>query len=156
MANTTRAFTWYLDASLFLAFVLLLSPRLTGLPVHEWLGLAFLLPVLVHLLLSWEWIAGAVRRAAAPRRMRDAVNLSLNLCLFVSTAVVIVSGVVISQAALPWLGVPTINDQVWRLMHNRWTTWMYVSAGAHIAMNWRWIATAARRYLVRARGRESA
>jgi len=144
-----HAFVWWLDAGLFVAYLLLLSPRLTGLPVHEWLGLAFAVPVLLHLLLAWPWIATATGRLFAPHRRRDTVNALLNLALFVTTTVVVVSGVVISQVTLPWLGVHTINDRVWRRMHNGWTTWMWLCASAHLAMNWRWIATAAARYLPR-------
>ncbi len=143
----SHAFVWWLDAGLFVAYVVVLSPRLTGLPVHEWLGIAMALVILVHLLLAWPWIETAMRRVTLPRRTRDTVNLALNVALFVTTTVVIVSGIVISQVAVPWLGVPTINDRVWRLMHNRWTTYMWWSASAHLAMNWRWISSAARRYL---------
>ncbi len=53
------------DAGLFLLFVILLSPRLTGLPVHEWLGIALAGPVLLHLLLSWRWLVTATRRLLA-------------------------------------------------------------------------------------------
>ena len=60
--------------------------------------------------------------------------------LFISTSVVVVSGLVISQVALPWLGVGTIDDRTWRTTHNNWTDVMWVFVCAHVAMNWRWIA----------------
>jgi predicted ferric reductase len=138
-----HAFRWWLDVALFVALVVLLSPRLTGLSVHEWLGLIFALPVLVHLLLAWPWIATATRRVSSPAHRRDTVNTMLNAAFFVTSSVVLISGLVISQVTLPWLGVSTIDDRVWRSMHNHWTTWMWLSASAHIAMNWRWILTAA-------------
>lgn len=40
------------------ATVTLLSQRLTGNTIHEWLGVAALAAVLTHLLLSFDWIAG--------------------------------------------------------------------------------------------------
>jgi predicted ferric reductase len=146
-----RGFEFYLDALLFLVFLVLLSPKMTGLPIHEWLGIAFTVPLLVHLLLSWSWIATATRRVLAPRRPRDTVNAVLNALLFTSGAVVVVSGLVISQVGLPWLGVSTIDDRTWRATHNQATTWMLIAVGAHIAMNWRWITTAAKNYLLRRR-----
>jgi len=144
-----RGFEFYLDALLLLVFLVLLSPRMTGLPVHEWLGIAFTVPLLVHLLLSWSWIAAATRRVFAPRRRRDTVNAVLNALLFITVTVVVVSGLVISQVSLPWLGVHTINDRAWRATHNQWTTWMWLTVSAHIAMNWRWIVNATRNYLLR-------
>ena len=145
---------FYLDALLFVIYLVLLAPRMTGLPVHEWLGIAFGLPLLVHLLIAWPWISTATRRMLSPARTRDAVNTALNASLFITTTVVVVSGLVISQVSLRWFGVDTIDDRVWRLTHNRWTTWMWLSVSAHIAMNWRWIATASRSYLPRRQDRQ--
>lgn len=147
-------FAWCLDTLLFLALLLLLSPRLTGLPVHEWLGIAITVPLLVHLLLAWSWIAAAARRLRQPRRPREVANSVLNAFLFVAATVVVVSGLVISQVALRQLGVATINDRAWRGMHNRWTTWLWIGASAHIAMNWRWIVTATRSYIPGRRARQ--
>jgi predicted ferric reductase len=124
-----------------------MSPRLTGLTLHEWFGIAFLVPLLVHLLLSWRWIVTALRRTLAPRRRRDAVNLALNTILFIAATVVIVSGLVISQVALPWLGVGTIDDRTWRTTHNNWTDVMWWTVCAHVAMNWQWIAKVAARFI---------
>lgn len=50
----SNAFALGLDTVLFILFVLLRTPKLTGLPWHEWLGVAFFVPMLVHLLLSWR------------------------------------------------------------------------------------------------------
>ena len=80
----SKTFTFALDALLLVLGLLLMSPHLTGLAWHEWIGVAFLLPLLVHLLLSWRWIVTALRHAFVPARWRDAVNLALNAVLFVS------------------------------------------------------------------------
>lgn len=144
----SRAFLFSLDALLLALGLLLMSPRLTGLAWHEWLGISFLLPLLVHLLVSWRWIVTALKRVLAPARRRDAVNLLLNTLLFTSTTVVIVSGLMISQIALPWLGVVgTVDDIAWRSTHNNWTDVMWVLVCAHIAMNWRWILKVAGRFV---------
>lgn len=132
---------------LFILFVLLRTPKLTGPPWHEWLGVVFLVPMLVHLLLSWRWIVTALRRTFSPARRRDAVNLLLNVSLFITTAGVIVSGLVISRIALPELGIATIDDRVWRDTHNNWTDAMLVIIAAHVAMNFRWIIKVADPYL---------
>jgi len=149
VTSARRRVVLLLDAALFAAFLVLLSPRITGLTIHEWLGLVLGAPMIVHLLLSWSWIAAAAKRLMSPRNARDIVNTLLNALLFVTTTVVIVSGIVISQVALPWLGVITVDDRRWRATHNQFTTWLMLTMSAHIAMNWRWIVTATRGYLPR-------
>ena len=37
--------------------VVLLSTALTGLALHEWLGIAIGVALVVHLLMGWKWIA---------------------------------------------------------------------------------------------------
>jgi len=143
----STVFAFWLDTALLVLFVLLRTPKLTGLPWHEWLGIAFLVPLLVHLLLSWRWIVTALRRTFVPARVRDPINLALNLSLFVTTIGVIVSGLLISRVAVPVLGVATIDDRVWRETHNDWTDAMLVCVAAHIAMNLKWIIRVADPYL---------
>ena len=144
-AFTARAlFVLYLDAGLLVLFVLLLSPRLTGLAWHEALGLLLVLPVLVHLLIARRWIIGAVKRVRLADR-RALVNFGLNGILFVLMVIEIFSGIEISRLAIPYLGLMTINDESWRLLHNLALNWTLLFAGLHIAMNWSWIITAIRR-----------
>lgn len=48
----TRLDFW-LDLAIFVAFTLDYAFRLTGLSVHEWIGLGFGLALIVHLTLHW-------------------------------------------------------------------------------------------------------
>jgi cytochrome b561 len=138
-----------IDIALFGLILLLLSPRLTGLPVHEWLGLAIGVPVLVHLLLSWSWIARATLVAPVRPGWRHRINYGLNWLLFALVILEITSGIVISVVALPSLGIPTIEDRAWRLLHNRFLNFLVLLVGIHIAMNWSALRTGIRRWFAR-------
>jgi len=135
-------FVLYLDVALLLLFILLLSPNLTGLAIHEWLGLAFVVPLLVHLLFARAWITTTVRNFLTTRRWRTRVNFVLNASLFVLMVVEIFSGLEISQVALPLFGFAGINDRAWRALHNDIVTWVALIISMHIAMNWPWIESA--------------
>lgn len=138
-----------LDSLLLVLLLLLFSPRLTGLPLHEWLGIAIVPPIVVHVLLSWRWIATATRRLlrGAPNRLR--VNYILNAVLFVLLTLVIASGVAISEVAAPSVGTRTIDDLAWRALHNLTLNWLLLVAGFHIAMNWDWVRRTYRTMLSR-------
>jgi hypothetical protein len=144
---TRLKFAFGLDALLLAAYLLLLSPRMTGLPVHEWIGIAFGIPLIVHLLLSWSWIATATRRVIATRDRRAQVNFALTATLFVLIVTEIVSGLAISQVTLPFFGVPTINDRSWRALHNLTLNWTHLAVGVHVALNWPWIVATWRKRL---------
>jgi len=57
-------------------------------------------------------------------------TLLLNMSLLITTAGVVASGLLISQIALPELGITTIDDRVWRNAHNNWTDAMLLSVAA--------------------------
>src|SRR5512140_1864262 len=81
-ALTLRSsFLFYLDVALLILFILCLSPRLTGLPWHEVLGLAFILPTFLHLLTARPWTRLAVKTSWRAGNWRTRINLLLNLTL---------------------------------------------------------------------------
>jgi uncharacterized protein DUF4405 len=141
IGSSQRKFVICLDTALLITFLLLLSPRMTGLALHEVLGLFFLILVIIHLLVAWQWIQSSIKRFFKSLTRRGRFNFFLNLILFVLVTIELVSGFFISQVVLPRLGIKTINDQSWRLLHNRTLNFTTLAAGLHIAMNWRWIAS---------------
>ena len=55
-----------LDVGLTATMLALFSFGLTGLALHEWLGLALCILIPVHLLVSWSWLAVTTRRLLGP------------------------------------------------------------------------------------------
>ncbi len=99
----TRRFTFFLDTFVLVALTLIRCPRLTGLSLHEWLGIAFAAPELVHLLFSWCWIRRASCCVLMFRNRRLLLNDLLKAVLFVLIGSEVISGIVISQVVLPFI-----------------------------------------------------
>ena len=129
-------FAIYVAVLLLATLLSVYSPRLTGLTLHEWLGVSLVATLIVHLLLSWSWISAGTRRFA-DRNARARINYVLNWTLFVLILIELTSGVAISHVALPSVGVRTINDRSWRALHNGTLNWTLLVLGFHVAMNWR-------------------
>jgi hypothetical protein len=139
---------FWLDLTLLILMCALESVTFTGLALHEWLALAMIGMILVHLLLSWTWIAASSRRLIAARSSRTRVNYLLNACLFASAITVMFSGLLISEVALPGLGIKSAaGDMQWRHLHNRASDFVLILAGLHLAINWDWSVAAAKKCL---------
>ncbi len=54
-----------LDVALFAAIVLAYAPAVTGISLHEWLGVAIIVPSLFHLVLNWEWVVRIAKNVFA-------------------------------------------------------------------------------------------
>ena len=136
-----------LDTFLLVALVILMVPR-SGLAVHEWLGLALIPGVVIHLLFAWPWIATALPRLLTRGAWRLRINVLLNTLLFVTFVVTMFSGVMTSVIAMPALNIPVARDQSWLGLHNGWSNYFQLVAGLHLAMNWSWIAGTVRRLVM--------
>ena len=147
--------TFWLDVTLLVSVCALQKAPFTGLVLHEWLGLAMVIMVFVHLLLSWSWIASQSRRLFAVRSVRAGINYFLNLSLFAGVTAVIFSGVLISQKAIPMLtGTKAAPDMDWRwdILHSQFSNTVLILSGFHLAINWDWALAAGQRIFRRARG----
>jgi len=145
IASPRRRFIVFLDATLLVIFILLLSPRMTGLALHEILGFIFFVPIMIHLLIAWPWIQSASQKFFKTANRRTRFNFFANAILFILVITELVSGLIISQVVFPNLGIHTINDRAWRSAHNLPLNFVVLFMGLHIAINWRWILAAVRK-----------
>jgi hypothetical protein len=58
----------------------------------------------------------------------------------------VASGILISEVALPKLGITLPASSFWRQMHDTTATLTLILVPVHAALRWRWIAGVARRF----------
>jgi hypothetical protein len=133
------------DALVFVVFLLVINVPLTGLAIHEWLGIAIGVGFVVHLLQHGEWIVTTTRRFMSASSFHNRLNYLLMIGLFIGFASIIASGLIISEVALPWLGVVPAGGTFWLWLHLGSVGWVIWLTAIHLAVNWRWIAHAADR-----------
>jgi Domain of unknown function (DUF4405) len=141
-------FLLVLDLLLFVAALVLQVVRLTGLTAHEWLGLAIAMPLLVHLMLQWQWIVSTWRRATAQKQRRAQFNFLLNSLLFLFMTLAIFSGVLASEVVVPDVALSAGRRRLWSDVHSFTTNTLVALVGLHVALNWRWIVNAIRLHLL--------
>lgn len=150
--SKTKTNLW-IDITIALAFLVALEPALTGFSIHEWLGLAFGGAIVVHLLMHWQWLVsvtkGFFRRLAGQPR----INYILNALLFIAVTLIVFSGVMISEEVMPLFGIQMAGDNFWRFIHVQTSDLSLFLVGLHIALHWKWILNALKRYIVAPIGR---
>jgi cytochrome b len=149
----TRLDFW-LDAALLAAYTLAYSLGFTGIAAHEWLGIGLGAALLVHLTLHWDWVTRTTGRLLR-RDGRERFIWLVNLLLLVSMTLCVASGILISEVALPQLGVSVPASSFWRQVHDTTASLTLILVPVHAALRWRWIAGVARRLLAWRPGRRS-
>jgi hypothetical protein len=145
---------FWLDLTLLASVCALQTVPFTWLVLHEWLGLAMVGMIFIHLLLAWSWIASQSRRLFAVQSARARINYLLNLSLFAGVTAVIFSGVLISQKAIPMLtGAKAAPDMDWRwdTLHHQFSNAVLILSGLHLAINWDWALAAGQKIFSRVR-----
>jgi hypothetical protein len=136
------------DVAIFVAFLITTAPRFSGIAIHEWLSLAFGAAIIVHLLLHWQWISGVTKRFFGKVQSSARINYLLNTLLFIDVTLIIFTGLMISQVALPVLGLQTERGGTWRVLHSLTSDIAVILTGAHVALHWSWIVKTIKRYLL--------
>ena len=129
-----------IDAVALAAYLLAANPALTGIAVHEWLGLGVLVVFLAHCAASADWVARAVRSLPhSSWGVRG--NLVLDALILVAFMTVTVSGVCVSGAVLPALGLYADGYYFWDPLHSISAKVLLALLVVHIVVHWRWLAS---------------
>lgn len=135
-----------MDLALFIAFVVVMNIPLTGTAVHEWVGIGIAIGVIVHLLQHTNWIVTTTKRIFGSCSFRNRLSYVMMMGLFAGFFTIIVSGLVISEAALPLLGVEVIPSDFWFWLHLSSVSWVLWLTALHLALDWKWITQTVRRF----------
>jgi hypothetical protein len=112
----------------------LMSWRLTGVWLHEAIGIALIAMIVAHLVVHWAWVESRIAIMARPSRRRFGALL-LNASLFSAMGTTIVTGLAVSKVAFPNRLTPA-SYLHWHGVHESAATLTVLLLGLHVAYNW--------------------
>jgi hypothetical protein len=123
----------------------LLQPVLTGLAVHEWLGLALGGALLAHLLLHRRWAIGVARKWLSKLPAKTRVYALVDASLLVAFLTIMGSGVAMSRAVLPLFGLTGSAGSAWFVLH-KWASMLTLAlVGIKLVLHGTWFAAVVKR-----------
>lgn len=104
--------------------------------------------MIVHLLLSWDWIIETTGRFFGKLGLQNRINYILNWLLFIDGTLLMVSRYfdLRGGAAFPWNS--TATGFAWRRLHDMSANFALILLGLHTALHWSWIVNTFSRYIV--------
>lgn len=138
--NSTQKTKWWLDAILFTGFLLTFFLDLTGLIVHQWLGVICGALALVHLAMHWNWVKAITLKYWKFTNNRSQLYYLIDLTLFGGLFIIIGTGVVMST----WLDLALANYDMWHTVHVISSAITLAMLMVKVGLHWRWIASALR------------
>ncbi len=138
-----------IDFVIFIVFLVAMDPRSTGIAIHEWLSIAFGAAIIIHLLLHWQWLVATTKRIFSKIAAQARLNYVLNMLFFIDMTLIIFTGIMISESALPSLGIRFQPNFFWRWLHSFSADLAVYILGLHVALHWKWVVNAFKRYVLR-------
>lgn len=134
---------WIMDAVLFGGFLLALALDLTGVALHQWLGVAIAALAGWHLAAHSTWVKTVTARFLGRTSGRARLFYVVDAALAVGLLAISVTGLVIST----WADLALANYAAWFNVH---VTASLLTLGllvAKIGLHWRWIVNVSQRRL---------
>ncbi len=137
MSKNIQKHNWLIDIALLTGFLLSFFLNVTGLPLHQWLGVGVAVLVLVHLYLHWDWVTAVVKRIFGKTCGRARLCLLLDVVIMLGAVVILETGLVIST----WLNLDFYNFSAWVDIHIHSSLITLGFVVFKVGLHWRWIVT---------------
>jgi hypothetical protein len=138
--NAKNRLKWLVNGVLFIGFLFTYFLDLTGLVLHQWLGLIVGAVTLLHLLNHWQWVMAVTQRFFNSSTKISRLNYLLDAFLAGGIAFIIASGLVIST----WFGVNGSLFEVWRYLHVLISIGSLIILLVKLILHWKCISGTAR------------
>lgn len=130
------------DAFALAIYLASASPALTGVPAHEWLGLAATLFLAAHFAMHADQAVAAARRVARKPGLASSGNAALNALILVALVTCALSGLLISGTVLPAFGLFATGYFFWGPLHAMSAKVLFALLLIHVVVHGGWIARA--------------
>jgi len=138
--NTKQKTRWWVDAVLFAGFIATFFLDLTGLELHQWIGVFASVLAVYHLLSHWDWVSAVTQRFFGRISGKACQYYVLDMLMLTGFAVIAVTGLVISA----WLNLTLTNYPAWLTVHITASIITLLVLVLKLALHSYWIATAVR------------
>ncbi len=127
---------WAVNASLFMLFIASFFLDLTGLELHQWLGMIVGAGAAYHLITHWTWVKAVSRRFFGSTSVQARGFYLLDAAMLVGLATIILTGVVISS----WLNLSLAAYDAWHSVHVIASIVTISTLMLKVIVHWRMIA----------------
>jgi hypothetical protein len=142
MMNRSKM-NWILDVTLFAGFLVACWLDLTGVDMHQWLGMAVGIMGNFHLLAHRSWVKSMTTKFFKNLTTQARTYYLLDLGLFLGFSTILVSGLYIST----WFALPGAVNPAWKQLHIVTSVVTLMLLITKIALHWRWIVGVAKRHI---------
>ena len=111
--NSKQKTNWWIDLVLFIGFTTTFFLNLTGVELHQWIGILSGALAVYHLLLHLNWVEAVSKRFFSKTSGQARIYYALDVLLLLGFILIGITGLVIST----WLNFSLSNFTLWLKTH---------------------------------------
>jgi hypothetical protein len=134
---------WWIDATLFAGLITACFVNLTGIDLHQWIGVGAGLVALYHLLTHLDWVEAVTKRFFGKTSAISRIYYLIDAALMSGFFTMIATGLVMST----WLNLDLANFGTWRTVHIAATVLTVATTLAKLILHRNWIVQTARKWV---------
>ena len=134
--NTKQKTNWWIDLVLFAGFITTFFLNLTGVIVHQWIGILSGVLAVLHFFLHLDWVERVSIRLFGKTSWRMRTYYALDVLLLMGFTGITFTGLVIST----WLNLSLSNFMIWLNIHIITSISTLVALLLKLVLHWRWIS----------------
>lgn len=128
-----------IDIVALVIYAIVATPALTGIPLHEWAGIAIFVVFIVHWAVNHDWVTKSVKHSLEKPTVARTGNLMLDILILITFIVCTVSGILISGTVLQVFSLYAEGYFFWVPLHAASAKVLLALIIVHIVVHWKWI-----------------
>lgn len=134
---------WWLDALLYIGFMAAFFLDLTGVEIHQWLGLVIGALAFIHLARHMSWVSLVVSRFFGKTTNCARINLFIDSIIGAGFFSILSTGLLIST----WFDLPFLDYTTWITIHTLASVLTLFAVVIKLALHRKWIVNVAEKYI---------
>lgn len=124
-----------LDIIMFVSMILLMKTNITGLQLHEILGICLFIIFIIHKIINFKWVK-SVGKNILNKNMKNKSKMMffLDLILFIFVTLNITTGILVSKFIL--VSITVNNIETVTILHKFFAWWSLILISIHIGLHW--------------------
>ena len=130
-----------LDIVMTLLMIVLMGYNITGNLIHEILGIAVLVMIIIHNLLNIKWFISVFKGKQKNYKLK--LKVIINLLLTINSIFLLISSLIISQNVFLFLGIANLGN--WTYIHRLTAYLEIIMIAIHLGFHWKMVIGAFRK-----------
>lgn len=124
-----------LDIIMFISIILLMKINITGLQLHEIIGICLFVIFIIHKIINFKWVKSVGKNILNKNmKSKSKIMFFLDLILFIFVTLNVITGIVVSKFIL--VSITVNNIETVTILHKFFAWWSLILISIHIGLHW--------------------